>query len=761
MIRLISTLSIIVFICIEINWANDKYFVFTNNWIEDTTLIDTIKTWEFDALTIVGDRAKSIPGSGQYISSRQLSVLNQPNINQILRSIPGINVRDEEGFGLRPNIGLRGTPVNRCAKITLMEDGMLIAPAPYSDPSAYYFPTFARMQGIEVLKGSSQIKYGPYTIGGAINLISTPIPESFKAFAQFSYGSFGTQQQRIWVGDSHKNIDYIFEVNRLASNGFKELDKGGNTGFDRRDVLAKLRWHTDDKASIPQSVTLKFVHSTEAGNESYLGLTLEDFKANPYRRYAATQKDILDMSHYHVSINHTIKPISGFSVITTAYYAHTFRDWARVNTIGGQSINNILGKPVQYSLPYEIMTGEADGYLDYQNAARTYFSEGIQSNAQYIFNTNQISHKVMLGGRYHRDQADRYATKSEYSMTAGNMSLVTSGTKGNQENQIRNGSSWAFFINYDIHFKNLKVSPGLRYENIAFDFQNYGTSDNTRTGLQLKSATNQLDVVLPGVGINYTLNKSMSIFGGVHKGFSPPGMPSVGSNTVQAQPETAINYEMGYRINRENLQFQAVGFLNVYDNILGSDNVSGGGAGTGDMFNAGKAKIQGLEASIDYDLWHSKREKSPIKVPVNISYTLTNARFLETFINAGGDWGSGQINRNDKLPFITPHLLSSSIGFENIKGNITLTGRYIGTTRTKSGQGKMIIPEDNVGNNTVNALGNFLIIDLSSNVRINKYFSVFSTINNLTNNKSIVSNLPNGYRPGMPFSFNFGMKVVI
>ena len=179
MIRLISTLSIIVFICIEINWANDKYFVFTNNWIEDTTLIETIKTWEFDALTIVGDRAKSIPGSGQYISSRQLSVLNQPNINQILRSIPGINVRDEEGFGLRPNIGLRGTPVNRCAKITLMEDGMLIAPAPYSDPSAYYFPTFARMQGIEVLKGSSQIKYGPYTIGGAINLISTPIPESF------------------------------------------------------------------------------------------------------------------------------------------------------------------------------------------------------------------------------------------------------------------------------------------------------------------------------------------------------------------------------------------------------------------------------------------------------------------------------------------------------------------------------------------------------------------------------------------------------
>ena len=147
---------------------------------------DSLNIKELETVSIISCNSKSISGSCAEIDALTLSKLNQLDINKVLRNIPGVNVRDEEGFGLRPNIGLRGTPVNRSAKINLMEDGILIAPAPYADPSAYYFPTFARMSGIEVLKGSSQIKYGPNTIGGAINLISTAIPSSFKGLAQVS-----------------------------------------------------------------------------------------------------------------------------------------------------------------------------------------------------------------------------------------------------------------------------------------------------------------------------------------------------------------------------------------------------------------------------------------------------------------------------------------------------------------------------------------------------------------------------------------------
>jgi Fe(3+) dicitrate transport protein len=719
---------------------------------------DSIANKALDPVTIVGSKAKAIPGSGQYIGSRKLALLNQLNVNNVLRTVPGVNIRDEEGFGLRPNIGLRGTPVNRSAKITLMEDGILIAPAPYADPSAYYFPTFARMQGVEVLKGSSQIKYGPYTVGGAINLLSTAIPHAFKGFAQLSYGSFGTNQQRVWVGDKRKNIDYVFELNRLASNGFKQLDNGGNTGFDRRDIMGKLRWHTADNAKVPQSITLKVVSSTEAGDESYLGLTYDDYKDNPLRRYAATQEDFLDMRHHHISLSHTISPAKGLSINTVAYYANTFRDWARVNTIGGQGLNAILADPAAHQTPYQIMVGKANGNIDYQSAARTFYSKGIQANAQYAFNTRAVAHKIQIGVRYHADQADRYATRSTYSMTDGNMILTTAGVKGNQENQIRNAHSLATYLSYDISFKGLKLSPGVRYEKIKFDFLNYGNADNGRLGTTLKTATNELDILLPGLGLHYAFNPSMSAFGGIHKGFSPPGMPSVTATTGQAKVETAVNYEIGYRFEKKGLHVQAVGFWNNYGNILGSDNVSGGGIGTGDMFNAGNADIRGLELSVEYDLLHKENKHSAYRLPINIAYTYTHAQFQETFRNAGGDWGSGQINRGDLIPFITPHLLTVGIGIEHQRFNANLQGRYVGDTRTKPGQGALLVPANQVKYDDVNAIKGFLIIDWSANYKFGKHFTAFATVNNITNNRSIVANLPNGYRPGMPLGVNFGIK---
>ena len=71
-----------------------------------------------------------------------------------------------------------------------MEDGIPASPSPFSDPAAYYSPTAGRMSGFEILKGTSQLKYGPNTTGGIINYISTPIPDKQSLHLRTTYGEF-------------------------------------------------------------------------------------------------------------------------------------------------------------------------------------------------------------------------------------------------------------------------------------------------------------------------------------------------------------------------------------------------------------------------------------------------------------------------------------------------------------------------------------------------------------------------------------------
>ena len=85
----------------------------------------------------------SLPSTGDYIPAEQFNKYNFNNINEIIKRTPGVYAREEDGYGLFPNISLRGVDTLRSASVTVMEDGINIAPAPYSAPDAYYSPLFS------------------------------------------------------------------------------------------------------------------------------------------------------------------------------------------------------------------------------------------------------------------------------------------------------------------------------------------------------------------------------------------------------------------------------------------------------------------------------------------------------------------------------------------------------------------------------------------------------------------------------------------
>jgi Fe(3+) dicitrate transport protein len=75
--------------------------------------------------------------------------------------VPGVHVVDEDALGVNLNIGARGLDPRRSSRTLLLEDGMPIHLAPYSDPSAHYHPPSERVERLEVLKGSGQVVHGP------------------------------------------------------------------------------------------------------------------------------------------------------------------------------------------------------------------------------------------------------------------------------------------------------------------------------------------------------------------------------------------------------------------------------------------------------------------------------------------------------------------------------------------------------------------------------------------------------------------------
>ena len=196
-----------------------------------------------ERIMVVGsaESIEIIPGSASRIEGAELLRTQAAfgDIHWMLRSVPGVNVQEEEGFGLRPNIGMRGSGSERSSRVTLMEDGTLIAPAPYAAPSAYYFPTAGRMEAVEVRKGSSQIKFGPRTNGGALNLVSTRVPDAFKVRAELGGGSHATAKARLSVGSSSRNWGWMLETYQLRSEGFKQIDGGGDAGFHLGDYLGE------------------------------------------------------------------------------------------------------------------------------------------------------------------------------------------------------------------------------------------------------------------------------------------------------------------------------------------------------------------------------------------------------------------------------------------------------------------------------------------------------------------------------------------
>jgi Fe(3+) dicitrate transport protein len=677
------------------------------------------------------------PGSAYTLGATELERFESDDVHKVLAAVPGVYIREEDGYGLRPNIGMRGTGSDRSAKIALMEDGVLIAPAPYSAPAAYYFPMITRMQRVEVLKGPAAIRFGPNTVGGAINLITDPIPERREIALDVAGGSYLYGKGHLVYGDSTERFGWLVDAIKLNTEGFKELDGGGDTGFDKNGVMLKLRASADPAASVYHQLDLKLGYSDEVSNETYTGLTEADFARNPYRRYRATELDRMEWRHYQTMLSHHARFADLLELTTTAYRHDFKRDWHRLDDIAGMaSIATVLANPDSgnNAVRYAVLTGAEDSApeepLLLVTNSRAFVSQGVQLTARADRAWFGVLHSLELGTRLHYDEIERNHYRTEYDMRAGHLAR-TDTPRVLTVGSLESTTAWATYYQHKLTVGDWQITGGLRAELITNEVDDHlGENDSSDDHV----------VPIPGAGVLWQALPELALLAGVHRGFVPA---SPGSG---ASPELSVNYEAGLRWLDLGANVEIIGFFSDYQNLLGTCTFSSGCTSeqVGDEFDGGAVHAYGVESLISA----APAITRDLHLPLRLNYTLQRAAFQTTFSSSNPQWGD--IVDGDEIPYLPEQQLQLQLGVAGPAWEVSFAGRYVSAMRDLPGQANDSKPSVWTDAATV--------FDASASYAVPRWGKLYLTINNLLDESHITSYRPYGARPGVPRQIVLGYK---
>ena len=698
---------------------------------------------QMEVVSIFGQRTnlETATGSAAVVDQAQLEQFEFDDIHRVLQTVSGVYIREEDGFGLRPNIGLRGATTERSSKVAIMEDGVLIAPAPYAAPAAYYFPLVSRMSQVEVFKGPSSIQYGPNTIGGAINMISKPIEqqyiEGYSGALDLAVGQNNYKKGHAYFSQGFGEFAYALEGVHLSSDGFKTLSNGEDTGFEKNELVAKASYVPANSA-YEQFVVVKAGISTEESHETYLGLTDADFAKDPEHRYLASQDDLMDWEHYQFQVAHYIELSDDFSIYSQAYHREFDRDWDRFNGFdSNRTTQTILTSPETglNRLFMEVIDGERDSTFRNEQLVftlndRRYYSQGLESKINYEFEWSGFDATLDAGLRIHQDQVKRDHRGQYMNMISGDLVRADRAREQLTHNKDT-ATAVATYTNIKFEKDQLTASLGVRYESIDGEAIDY---------LHNTEVDSSSDVLLPGVGIFYKLSDASGILFGVNKGFVPNSPGQQGD----VDPEESWNYELGYRYGDDAIQGEIIGFFNDYSNLKGTCTFSSGcNAQLDQEFNGGAVDVYGVEANLSTEFSVSQGLTAPIK----LAYTHTQSEFQTDFNSSFSQWGD--VKKGDELPYLPEHQVSLTLALESELWQLGLMTKYVSAMLEAAGENTEL-----EGYET----DEILQLDFSASYWINNQTKAYFKVDNLTDEQNLVSRRPFGARPGKPRQMTLGVK---
>ena len=671
---------------------------------------------------------RTIPGSGTSLSREEIYARRDPiSAQEVVQAIPGVVTRGEVASGIIPNIGVRGLNPDRSEKLLILEDGVPAGLAPYIENAAYYVPPFERMERIELLKGSGSILYGPHTVGGVLNLITPEIPTCLSGRVRTVAGTHGYLMGYAQAGQTVGSFGYLIQALAKRGDGWRE-----NAAFDLHDLTAKFRW----TPSSCTNVTFKVNAYEQESQDTYLGLTTPMFEADPYQN--PVDHDRLDVSWYsgQITVQHRLSPC--WELLTNVYGSWATRDWNRQDYARNTGFAAPPANTVATAGDPTVDGGAVYLRASYGSRDREFTKWGVEPRLigeHVVFGRPAELH---AGLRFHMeemiDERNNRATLHSPAVT--------------RDRDVRTVDAWAFFAQEKVQVtRRLGLSAGLRVE--AYGVERHMTIV-AGVPTDIRGTTDNVEFI-PGAGFTYDLGCGHTLFGGVHRGFSPPRTAQAITSTGvdrELDAERSWEYELGVRGRAcDWLAYEAAGFYYDFENQVVPANQSGG-AGTADT-NAGQTRHLGFETGATLDLTRA------LGGPCGPCRTAVYLDAGYTFVDTENTTPGGTFEGND-LPYAPRHVAWGGVRVETAGGfTFGLTGHYVGdqfadqaATTTPSNDGM------------IGRIDERFVLDALVRWHVPRTaLTATLSVKNVLDETYIVSRAPEGIFPGAPIHGFLGLEV--
>lgn len=465
------------------------------------------------------------------------------NARQIYARVPGVNIVENDSYGIQLGVATRGLNPNRTTEFNSRQNGYDISADPIGYPESYYTPPAEAISRIEIVRGAASLQYGTQ-FGGLLNFqFKKGNPNKKIEFeTRQTLGTYGVFNSFNALGGQIKEVNYYAFYQHKQGKGWR-----ANTDFDLNTGYASLSWQVNSKLKIGAEMTLMDYLMQQPG-----GLTDVQFEENPRASYRNGNwfkaKWYIPAAHLDLAINEKTKL--------------NLRTYGLIAERG--SIGNIINP----------LRDKTDTTARRQLSYDHYRNWGSEIRVLHRYQLAAKPASLLIGARYFHGNTSKMQG-SGFQGKDANFNFPDPSRADEFDYKFPSHNA-AFFVENVLWLTpKWSITPGFRMEYINSNAKGYSIEARIN---EIVPGNEQKTRSFPlfGIGLNYAVSGSNELYFNISQNYSPVNYADIQVRTpnFQVDPDlkdvTGFNADFGFRGQHKDwLNFDLSAYYLDYNNRIG------------------------------------------------------------------------------------------------------------------------------------------------------------------------------------------------